>query len=225
MKRKKEREPELIQYRVEYTLNDDFPVERFFMSLNPKDALSQLCHICIKSSPFDDLKQGELDLFTQAFSNINIDTLERPDLLPVPDPIPDEDFPEPETETEPEKIEGIVNTADDPNDQTAEDFFNTTFQQEEQNLTTPVVKPDPAAVHRKKQEERLEEIALIQSKNKARIQDFENLREKVGQVLEWFGAKLSIITFEEYNRWIDKWISIEYPLPKEEDDPENELES
>ena len=93
MKRKKEREPELLQYRIEYSIDDNFPTERFFMSLNPKDALSQLCHICIKSSPFDDLKQGELDLFTQAFSNPDIDTLERPELLPVPDPIPDEDFP------------------------------------------------------------------------------------------------------------------------------------
>ena len=108
---------------------------------------------------------------------------------------------------------------------TTEDFFNSTFQKEEQTLTIQEVKPDPAAEHRKKQEERLEEIALIQSKNEARIQEFENLRGKVGQVLEWFEAKLSILTFEEYNRWIDKWISIEFPLPKEEDDPENELES
>ena len=227
MKRKKEREPELLQYRIEYSIDDNFPTERFFMSLNPKDALSQLCHICIKSSPFDDLKQGELDLFTQAFSNPDIDTLERPELLPVPDPIPDEDFPEPEPEPElePEKIEEGENTKDDPDDEPAEDFFNSTFQQEEQTPTPPEIKPDPAAEHRKKQEERLEEIALIQSKNEARLQEFENLRGKVGQVHEWFEAKLSILTFEEYNRWIDKWISLEYPLPKEEDDPEAEPDS
>ena len=77
MKRKKEREPELLQYRIEYSVDDNFPTERFFMSLNPKDALSQLCHICIKSSPFDDLKQGELDLSTQAFSNPDIDTINK----------------------------------------------------------------------------------------------------------------------------------------------------
>ena len=225
MKRKKEREPELLQYRIEYSIDDNFPTERFFMSLNPKDALSQLCHICIKSSPFDDLKQGELDLFTQAFSNPDIDTLDRPELLPVPDPIPDEDFPEPEPEPEPEKTEESEITEDDPDDETTEDFFNSTFQQEEQTPTPPEVKPDPAAEHRKKQAERLEEIALIQSKNEARTQEFENLKGKVAQVLEWFEAKLSILTFEEYNRWIDKWISLEYPLPRDDDDPEAEPDS
>lgn len=223
MKRKKEREPELLQYRIEYSLNDDFPVERFFMSLNPKDALSQLCHICIKSSPFDDLKQGELDLFTQAFSNPDTITLERPDLLSVPDPIPDEDFPEPEPEPEPKKIESVENEENDQDFENTEDFFNSTFQEEEHTLTPPQVIPDPAAEHRKKQEERLEEITQIQSKNEALVREFENLRGKVTQVLEWFDTKLSIITFEEYNRWIDKWISIEYPLAKEDtDDPEEE---
>ena len=108
------------------------------MSLNPKDALSQLCHICIKSSPFDDLKQGELDLFTQAFSNPDIDTLERPDLLPVPDPIPDEDFPEPEPEPEPVKIEEGENTKDDPDDEAADHGEEELLPVEDASFSAPL---------------------------------------------------------------------------------------
>ena len=44
------------------------------------------------------------------------------------------------------------------------------------------------------------------------MEEFENLKSRMSDALNWFKEKLAILTFEEYNRWIDKWISIEYPF-------------
>ena len=46
------------------------------------------------------------------------------------------------------------------------------------------------------------------------MEEFENLKSRMSDALNWFKEKLAILTFEEYNRWIDKWISIEYPFSK-----------
>ena len=108
MKKNNEREPDLIQYRLEYCLNDDLPSERFFMATDPRDALSQLAYSCIKYIPVDSLNEEEQDSFAKAFANPTKPFVQAPDLLPIPEPIPDIDFPEPEPElppAEPEKTE------------------------------------------------------------------------------------------------------------------------
>ena len=91
MKKNNEREPDLIQYRLEYCLNDDLPSERFFMATDPRDALSQLAYSCIKYIPVDSLNEEEQDSFAKAFANPTKPLVQAPDLLPVPEPIPDID--------------------------------------------------------------------------------------------------------------------------------------
>ena len=207
-KRSKDREPELIQYKLEYSLNDGFPAERFFMALSPKEALEQLLLTCIKSSPFDNFNEQEKEILAEAFSYGSTDLLKKPDLLVIPEALPDKDFPEPESLPPPESKQPIQNESESGENL---DFFNTP---EEGNQTSPIpeVKPDPAEEYRAKQKERLEEINRAKDKNKSLMEEFENLKSRMSDALNWFKEKLAILTFEEYNRWIDKWISIEYPF-------------
>ena len=91
MKKTKEREPDLIQYRLEYSLNDDLPSERFFMATDPRDALSQLAYSCIKHIPVDSLSEEEQDSFAKSFANPTKSFIDKPELLEVetvvtPDP-------------------------------------------------------------------------------------------------------------------------------------------
>ena len=104
-KRSKDREPELIQYKLEYSLNDGFPAERFFMALSPKEALEQLLLTCIKSSPFDNFNEQEKEILAEAFSSGSTDLLKKPDLLVIPEALPDKDFPEPESLPPPAPIQ------------------------------------------------------------------------------------------------------------------------
>ena len=143
----------------------------------------------------------------EAFSSGNRST-EKPDLLVIPEALFDKDFPEPESLPPPESKQPIQNESESGENL---DFFNTP---EEGNQTSPIpeVKPDPAEEYRAKQKERLEEINRAKDKNKSLMEEFENLKSRMSDALNWFKEKLAILTFEEYNRWIDKWISIEYPF-------------
>ena len=121
-KRSKDREPELIQYKLEYSLNDGFPAERFFMALSPKEALEQLLLTCIKSSPFDNFNEQEKEILAEAFSSGSTDLLKKPDLLVIPEALPDKDFPEPESLPPPESKQPIQNESESGENL---DFFNT----------------------------------------------------------------------------------------------------
>ena len=220
MKKNSEREPDLIQYRLEYSLNDDLPSERFFMATDPRDALSQLAYSCIKHIPVDSLSENEQDCFVKAFSNPTKPFLEKPDLLEVPKPIPDIDFPEPE----PAPPATDEKSLDESNqDDFSEDGF-VDIQDTESAVATPDLqpKPDPAAEHKIKQEERLAEIVKIEKQNQELLERYEKLNNKTRRIMEWFTPRIEIMTFEEHNRWTDSWTSIEYPLePNEEDDSPN----
>jgi len=181
MKNNSEREPDLIQYRLEYFLNDDLPSERFFMATNPRDALSQLAYSCIKHIPVDSLSQNEQDCFVKAFSDPSKPFLEKPDLLEVPKPIPDIDFPE----SEPPTPATDEKTSDESNqDDFSEDGFMD-IQNTESADSTPDLqpKPDPATEHRTKQEERLAEIAKLEKQNQELLERYEKLKNKTLMVL------------------------------------------
>jgi hypothetical protein len=222
MKKNSEREPDLIQYRLEYSLNDDLPSERFFMATDPRDALSQLAYSCIKHIPVDSLSENEQDCFVKAFSNPSKPFLEKPDLMEAPKPIPDVDFPEPEL-----PIPAIDEKPSDESKQNdfSEDGF-VDIQDTETADSTPDLqpKPDPAAEHKTKQQERLAEIAKIDKQNQEILSRYEKLINKTGRIMEWFTPRIEIMTFEEHNRWTDSWTSIDYPLVPDEEEESSSLE-
>ena len=87
-----------------------------------------------------------------------------PDLLEVPKPIPDIDFPEPE----PAPPATDEKSLDESNqDDFSEDGF-VDIQDTESAVATPDLqpKPDPAAEHKIKQEERLAEIVKLKNRTK-----------------------------------------------------------
>ena len=157
MKRDQDREPELIQYKLEYSLNDGFPAERFFMALSPKEALEQLLLTCIKSSPFDNFNEQEKEILAEAFSSGSTDLLKKPDLLVIPEALPDKDFPEPESLPPPESKQPIQNESESGENL---DFFNTP---EEEIKLLPFGKPTPEE-YRAKQKERLGKSTVQKTK-------------------------------------------------------------
>ena len=221
MKNNSEREPDLIQYRLEYSLNDDLPSERFFMATDPRDALSQLAYSCIKHIPVDSLSEKEQDCFVKAFSNPSKPFLEKPDLIEAPKPIPDVDFPEPKPP--------IPATNEKPSDESnqddfAEDGFVDTQDSESAATSDLQPKPDPAAEHKTKQQERLSEIAKIEKQNQEILSRYEKLINKTRRIMEWFTPRIEIMTFEEHNRWTDSWTSIDYPLVPDMEEESSNLE-
>ena len=213
MKKKKEREPELIQFRLEFCFNEDLPAEKFFMAYNQYDALAQLALSFVKELPFTSLSEEEKDCFVKAFSNPSAPFLEKPVLLPIPEPIPDMDFPEPEQELLEIKNENTETVEE-------EGFLGISPQEEDAN---PVVelqpKPDPATEHSAKQEERLAQIAEIEKKNHTVSEKYEYLYNQTQKITQWFSEHIEIFNFEEYNRWSDSWHKIDYPLlPAENED-------
>ena len=158
MKKNNEREPDLIQYRLEYCLNDDLPSERFFMATDPRDALSQLAYSCIKYIPVDSLNEEEQDSFAKAFANPTKPFVQAPDLLPIPEPIPDIDFPEPEPELPPAEPEKTEEQNEHGDGDSEEGFLGMSQENESENETPDLQpKPDPAAEHKAKQDDSLSE--------------------------------------------------------------------
>ncbi len=212
MKKTKEREPDLIQYRLEYSLNDDLPSERFFMATDPRDALSQLAYSCIKHIPVDSLSEEEQDSFAKSFANPTKSFIDKPELLEVPKPIPDIEFPEPEPEPPPAELE---KTEEQNENGDSEEGFLGMSQESESGNTAPDLqpKPDPAAEHKLKQEERLAQIAEVEKTNQGLLERYEKLGNKTRRILDWFTPRIEIFNFEEHNRWSDSWTKLEYPLP------------
>ena len=222
MKKTKEREPDLIQYRLEYSLNDDLPSERFFMATDPRDALSQLAYSCIKHIPVDSLTEEEQDCFAKSFANPTKPFIDKPELRAVPAPIPDIDFPEPE----PSPAEKETAEEENKSVESEEGFLGMSQENETENVAPdPQPKPDPAAEHKAKQDERLAQIAEIEKKNHALLEQYEKLSNKTRRILEWFTPRIEIFNFEEHNRWSDSWTKLEYPLPPDQDEESTEIEN
>ena len=86
-------------------------------------------------------------------------------------------------------------------------------------------KPDPAAEHKAKQDERLAQIAEIEKHNRIIVEQYEKLVTKTQRILEWFTPRIEIFIFEEHNRWSDSWTKLEYPLPPDQDAESPEVEN
>ena len=52
MKKKKERGPDLIEYKFKCSFNGGLSVDKFFMAYSPENALAQLAYSFIKQLPF-----------------------------------------------------------------------------------------------------------------------------------------------------------------------------
>ena len=163
------------------------------MATNPRDALSQLAYTCIKHIPVDSLSESEQDCFVKAFSNPSKPFLEKPDLQEVPSPIPDIDFPEPEPPT-PATDEKSIDESNESG--FPEDGF-VDIQDNEFGDTIPDLqpKPDPAAEHKIKQEERLAEIVKIEKENQELLERYEKLKHKTLRIIEWFTPRIEIHDF------------------------------
>jgi hypothetical protein len=76
-------------------------------------------------------------------------------------------------------------------------------------------KADPAIEHATKKAKREEEIMEARKENEKRQMAYENLSGTVLRLVKELNEKLSILAFEEHDRWSDKWNSLSYPLPEE----------
>lgn len=218
MKKKKEREPDLIQFKIECSFNEDLPLEKFFMAHNREEALAQLAYSFIKQLPFKSIDEEQRDCFIKAFVDPTKPFLTKPKLAPVPEPIPDMDFPEPE----PESIE--VKTEKEENGEEEEPLVSSPPDETPDPTVELQPKPDPAAEHLAKQQKRLAEIEEIEKHNQLLWENYEKLIDHTNQMIAWFTPRLQILVFEEYNRWSDSWNPIDYPLLPDQDEDTQALE-
>lgn len=234
MSSKREREPDLTQYRFEYVINNDFPVEMFFMALNPGSAVKMFAQASIKFLSGQNLSEDVINCFVEAFANPQNSSFQAPGMIPLPKPIPDLEKPKEEmnefaiVSEEREKASKAkgpdtfeVLGAQLEND--ADPFINSDNKGEimvsepaacsEAFASPPQEKiPDPAIEHARIQAERDAEILQVKAENERRISEFENMTQLALSKVEELNRKITITTFEEHNRWIDKWQPLAYPV-------------
>jgi len=219
----RKREPDLIQFRIEYVLDDDLPVEKFFMALNEKDAIKTFAHSCQKFLSQQRVSEEATDCFLNAFANPGQPFLDEPAMIPVPEEIAEYEPPEEEEPNETQEIQ--EETVEPP---PADPFM----QQEDGEETSPFAqstetdnflgapsreqKEDPAIEHARKKAERDMKIQEANQENERRRTEYEQLSSWVLQQVDELNERVSIIHFEQHNRWADKWDPISYPFTKEE---------
>ena len=223
MSSKREREPDLIQFNIEYVLDDDLPVEKFFMGLDARDAIRMFAHSCQKFLSEQNMSDQAIDCFARAFASPEESFLDPPEMIPVPEEIPEYEKPAGEEPAEVQRAkEALVEESPPPSDpfmQAEDGEEGSPFAQkvEENIFATPTkeAKPDPAIEHARKKTERAEEILEAKKENEKRNTKYENLSGMVLRMVKELNDRLSIIKFEEHDRWADKWNPLSYPLPEE----------
>ena len=217
------REPDLIQFRIEYVLDNDLPVEKFFMALNEKDAIKMFAHSCQKFLSHQSMSEEATDCFVNSFANPGQSFLDEPAMVPVPEEIPEYEPPEEEepTETQDAQKETLEPPPADPFMQQEDGEEPSLFAQntERDNVFGSPAneqKEDPAIEHARKKAERDMEIQEANQENERRKTEYEQLSSLVLQQVDELNDRLSIIHFEQHNRWADKWNPIPYPFTVEE---------
>ena len=221
----KHREPDLVQFRIEYVLDDDVSVEKFFMALNERDAIKMFAHSCQKFLSQQGVSEKATDCFVNAFANPGKLFLNEPEMLPLPEEIQKCEPPEKEAEptgtldTQEETVE--PSPPADPFLQQEEGEKSTPFAQntERENIfgsPSKEQKEDPAIEHARKKAENDMKIQEANQENDRRKSEYEQLSSLVLQQVDELNDRLSIIHFEEHNRWTDKWDPIPYPFKEEE---------
>ena len=223
MSSKREREPDLIQFRLEYVLDDDLPMEKFFMATDARNAIGMFAHSCQKFLSERNMSDQAIDCFAKAFANPGKSFLDPPEILPVPEEIPEYIKSQEEVEQEAAAVqhakEALVEESSPPADpfMQEEDGEEGSPPVEENIFAAPAkeAKPDPAIEHAAKKAKREEEIMEARMENEKRQMAYENLSGTVLRLVKELNEKLSVIAFEEHDRWSDKWNPLSYPLPEE----------
>ena len=66
---------------------------------------------------------------------------------------------------------------------------------------------------------------LAEAENERRKMEYENLSGTISRMVRELNGKLSVIAFEEHDRWADKWNRLAYPLEEGEEQPAAEFPS
>ena len=230
MSSKREREPDLIQFRIEYEIDGELPVEKFFMATDARSAMGMFAHSCQKFLCEPDLSDQGIDCFAKAFADQGKPFLDPPEMIPVPEQIPE--YEKPEGEEEEDQVEENLSEVQNTKERTIEEssppvdpFMQSEDGEEggsssiEENIFDAPAKEekvDPAIAHAEKKAKREEEILTARNENGKRQREYENLSSMTLRLVEELNGKLSVLALEEHNRWSDKWNPLSYPLKEEE---------
>ena len=220
MRKKVEREPDLIEFKVNYTLDEDLPVEKYFMAYNSTEALKAFAQSCVKFLDEKKLPDVELNCFLNSYAKPGETFINKPELIPAPEPIPElddsilkeyEDKKRKEAENE---LAPVLNNSDSSD--SVELGASEQLNEQTDNFSAPVKKEaliDPRTVHAELEARRDKEIQTISDKNKRSLENFEYLTTKTNQRIRVINHRIKIVEFSEYFKWSDKWVDA--PLPNQ----------
>jgi len=168
MRKKVEREPDLIEFKVNYTLDEDLPVEKYFMAYNSTEALKAFAQSCVKFLDEKKLPDVELNCFLNSYAKPGETFINKPELIPAPEPIPElddsilkeyEDKKRKEAENE---LAPVLNNSDSSD--SVELGASEQLNEQTDNFSAPVIKEaliDPRTVHAELEARRDKEIQTI----------------------------------------------------------------
>jgi hypothetical protein len=232
----REREPDLIQFRFEYMVDEDLPVESFFMAKDANDAIKTLARSCLKYLTDRNLSELSVDCFVNAYANAGQPFLEPPEMVPILEALPEfKDSTEnitkkeiPEMKQEEDLVSGeffAESKSENSEEHSTPDLFNGSNAEGEKKTAGKTsselnifaaapeeAKPDPAIEYAIKKKAREEEIIQAKSENERRHNEFESLCSIALQQVDELNEKLTILQIDEHNRWSDEWVSVPYPL-------------
>jgi len=212
MKKKREREPDLIEFKVNYTLDGDIPVEKYFMAYNANEAIKSFAHSCVKFLSDKNFSDIEMSCFTNAFTSPTEPYLTKPKENALPKPIPALDEAELVKFEEIKKEELLTEQAlSNPQSEEANRPLDTA---EEIDIFTPPVKVekvDPRLEHAERAAEYSKKVNAITAENKKILEIYESLILKTNQRITKINQRINIIEISEYFKWSDKWIDV--PIP------------
>ncbi len=193
------------------------------MAPDARAAVRMFAHSCQKFLSEQNMSDQAIDCFARAFASPGKSFLEPPEMIPVPEEIPEYEKSAGEEPAEVQRAkEALVEESPPPTDpfmQSEDGEEGSPFaQKKEENIfATPAkeAKPDPAIELAGKKAEREEKILEAKKENEKRQTEYENLSGMVLRMVKELNDRLSIIKFEEHDRWVDKWNPLSYPLPEE----------
>lgn len=232
MRKKKEREPDFFQFSVEYSLDNDSPVERHYMALNSTDALKMFAHGMMKPMFGKIFEESQVESFQQAFAVPDNKLDEEPDLIPVPDPLPELELPDmeeevPDADSYPDSLLGSEGGGGNSEESSSGGVPKNEVNEENifemsQIAVNKPKKPDPVALHKEKMREREEEIDEINRKNELIMQRHKNSLGLTLEMMEQVNNRLEVLNFSQYNRWADRWEKLSFPPEKYEEENEED---
>jgi hypothetical protein len=212
MKKKREREPDLIEFKVNYTLDGDIPVEKYFMAYSANEAIKSFAHSCVKFLSEKKFSDIEMSCFTNAFTSPTEPYLTKPNENALPKPIPALDEAELVKFEEIKKEELLTEQAlSNPESEEANSPLGTA---EEIDIFTPPVKVekvDPRVEHAERLALYSKKVNAITAENKKILESYESLIFKTNQRITEINQRINIIEISEYFKWSDKWIDV--PIP------------